>query len=704
MKIKFKLSIVMIAIVAVVVTGVAVILLQQASKTSMAKSKQNLMNLTTVRAEIWRGRLNNYLETVRSVANIMSRYEDMPAEERRGRYDDMLLDTLETQPDFVRIFSIWKPNALDGMDSQYIGRTGATAAGQYAMTFGRDTGQIIPTPNLNVAETMTYLTGPNARKDRVEAPTPFKVKGEDTYIIRMGAPVINPNTNEVVGIVTCLFNIGAIQPAVENALKTLKEAHVESVYFNNGFILASYRPERIGKMLAEADKLYGDFTEAANEAVHAGINFECSGYSSTIEKNVEIALVSFQIGNSDTTWSIMIGSSKEYILKDVDDMTIFTIILAAVAIVVSAVIVYFTLNATTKPIVKVADTLKEIAEGEGDLTRTISVNSKDEAGDLAMYFNKTLEKIKNLVKNVKKEAVILSEIGNDLASNMTETAAAANQITSNIQSLKGRVLNQSASVSQTHATMEQVVANIHSVTETLAKNSDNVRVLTEASEVGRTGLEEVAADIKEIARESEGLLKINSVMQNIASQTNLLSMNAAIEAAHAGEAGRGFAVVADEIRKLAESSSEQSKTISGVLVKIKESIDKITRETESVLTGFEAIDSSVKTVSQQEENILNAMEEQEEGSKQVLRSAGGLNVITQQVKTGSNEMLEGAKEVIAESDNLEKVTQEITGGMNEMASGADQINAAINNVNDISNKTRDGINTLMHEVSLFIVD
>jgi methyl-accepting chemotaxis protein len=315
---------------------------------------------------------------------------------------------------------------------------------------------------------------------------------------------------------------------------------------------------------------------------------------------------------------------------------------------------------------------------------------------------------------------------------MTQTAAAVNEITANIQSIKGRVMNQSASVTQTNATMEQVivninklnghvenqsngvsrvssaieemVANIHSVTNTLISNAANANVLKEASEIGRSGLEDVAQDIQEIARESEGLLEINSVMENIASQTNLLSMNAAIEAAHAGDAGRGFAVVADEIRKLAESSGEQSKTISNVLKKIKNSIDKITRSTGNVLLKFEDIDSSVKTVVEQEDNIRNAMKEQGEGSELVLQSAGDLNEITRRVKSGSDEMLEGANEVIQESSNLEKATQEITGGMNEMASGADQMNAAVNQVNEISKKNREGIEILMREVSRFKVE
>jgi len=198
-------------------------------------------------------------------------------------------------------------------------------------------------------------------------------------------------------------------------------------------------------------------------------------------------------------------------------------------------------------------------------------------------------------------------------------------------------------------------------------------------------------------------MEINSVMSNISSQTNLLSMNAAIEAAHAGDAGKGFAVVADEIRKLAESSSVQSKTISMVLKKIKGSIDKITQSTGNVLTKFGAIDDNVRIVAEQEENILHAMEEQGIGSKQILDGVGKVNDITRQVSDRSDEMLKNANEVIRESENLEKATQEIECGMNEMATGADQINIAVHHVNDISGKNRDGIGVLIKEVSRFKV-
>jgi methyl-accepting chemotaxis protein len=423
---------------------------------------------------------------------------------------------------------------------------------------------------------------------------------------------------------------------------------------------------------------------------------------------------------------------EETVFKEVNDLQNLVIIIAVSAIIAAAIIIFFVMSRISKPIVFVTATLKDISEGEGDLTQVISLSSKDEIGDLAKYFNATLEKIKNLVIVIKNQANALFDIGNELVANMTQTAAAMNQITANIQNIKQRVINQSASVTETNSTMEQItlnidklnqhvekqnesvaqsssaieemVANIRSVTDTLVKNTDNVNSLAAASEGGRSGLQEVARDIREIAQESEGLLEINSVVENIASQTNLLSMNAAIEAAHAGEAGKGFAIVAEEIRKLAESSAEQSKTISSVLKKIKESIDKITKSTEQVLTRFEAISEGVQTVTIQEENIRNAMEEQNTGSKQILEAMNLLNEVTRMVKGGSMEMLEGSKEVIQESKNLDHVTQEISGSMNEMATGVDQVNIAVNRVNEISGTNKRNIETLVAEVSKFKVE
>jgi len=731
MKIKVKLSIMMIAIVAIVAGGIAIIELVKSSDITLRLAKEKTMYLARQRAQYWDGRLNGYISTLQALSNIFNFYESIPVADRRQQFEDNIEGMFEDTPDFIRLGTIWKPNAIDGQDAKNIGRSGSSPTGQFAFTMSRDTGQITEGASLLVPDAMALLDGPNAKVVNMSNPIAIKNQGKDTYAVTIYVPIINKRLNQAVGVVIGRLDIGMIQPLVEKTIKDLDEVTSAVIYSDNGFVLANYMPEFIGKQIDEETQ-YGPYLNEVKEVIKNAKEWEGSAFDPELKTNMVMAIANIPIGASPTTWSVMIGSTESYILRDVNALRNFVIILASIALILAVIIIYLVLSSTTAPIVKVSDTLKDISEGEGDLTRTIAVSSKDEVGDLALYFNKTLGKIKDLVLIIKKQAGILKDIGNDLASNMTETAAAVNEITANIQSIKGRVLNQSASVTETNATMEQVIANINklnghvenqsrnvsqassaieemvanisSVTNTLVNNAANVKTLQEASETGKTGLQEVATDIQEISRESEGLLEINAVMENIASQTNLLSMNAAIEAAHAGEAGKGFAVVADEIRKLAESSGEQSKTIGTVLKKIAESIKKITTSTNNVLTRFEAIDTGVKTVSLQEENIRNAMEEQGQGSKQVLQSASSLSGLTQQVKSGSEEMLNGSQEVMKESQNLEKVTQEITSGMNEMASGADQINVAVHNVNEMTQKNREAIDALIKEVSRFKVE
>jgi methyl-accepting chemotaxis protein len=373
--------------------------------------------------------------------------------------------------------------------------------------------------------------------------------------------------------------------------------------------------------------------------------------------------------------------------------------------------------------------LENLSSKQKDLTKRISICSVDELGSIAGMVNDFSEHLNSGIGTIKHKINGLNHTSFELSENMGKTSTAVRQISSsldnmenlmvkqedgaeeagkaveeikeNIDSLNKMIEEQTESVNVSSAATEEMTANIHSVTQTLIENSKNVSVLTEASENGRTGLQTVAQEIREIARDSEGLLEINSVMNNIAAQTNLLSMNAAIEAAHAGEAGKGFAVVADEIRKLAESSGNQSKTTATMLKRIKASIDNITKSSDDVLARFGAIDSSVKTVSDHEQNILNAMEEQETGGKQILESISRLRDITGSVKKGSDHMAESGKTLVKETEGFIKTSQKAVEGMGEILKGVNQIKISVDHVNEMSLENSNNFESLKQETEKF---
>jgi methyl-accepting chemotaxis protein len=730
MKLKMKLSAIMVIIVAIIVVGIALIQLNQASEMSKRSSAAGIMYLTRQRAAYWTGRVNGFLEVLHTAANVMGHYETTDAGSRRDQYEDMIMAIFNEQPDLIRMFTIWKPNAVDGQDARHIGEIGATETGQFAFAIGRETGQMRTLTSTVVPDAMAYITGPNSRKDNIGQPGLMSGATKETYVVRMMVPIINSRTNEVVGTVGCQLNIDLIQPVVENSVKTHEEIALLGMYSSNGFVLAHRWPDRVKKMFMDTEIQFGANRQDGFDAVQKGREFELWSYAPLLGQNVQIAMAPVVIGNSDTTWTIMIGSLESYIMRDVNSMRTFTIILAVLAIAVAVVIIYVVLGNATKPITIVAESLKEIAEGEGDLTKTLDIISKDEVGELALYFNKTLGSISTLIKRIKYKVNALTNTGHELSSNMAKTSASVDEISANFDGMKAKmgkqeesaaeaakavkaikdiidslnrlIEDQSASINNSSSAVEELTANIHSVTKTLIENSKNVTELTGASENGKIGLQTVAEKIKEISKDSEGLLEINSVMNNIASQTNLLSMNAAIEAAHAGEAGKGFAVVADEIRKLAESSGQQSKTTAAMLKKIKASIDSITVSSNEVLSRFEIIDTGVKTVSTHELNIRNAMEEQEVGGKQILESIERLKEISVSVKKGAVDMMESGDQLNRQTTEFINISNEAVNGMNDIVNGAmKEIKVAVTHVDEMSNENSKNFEELKTESQKF---
>ena len=433
----------------------------------------------------------------------------------------------------------------------------------------------------------------------------------------------------------------------------------------------------------------------------------------------------------DTNWiaacSVPFSDFEDKVRALTVSISIIYIILTLLSLIICGIVI----SASIKPLSLLKKAIVEIASGNADLTKRLKVASKDEVGDVVDGFNLFTGKLHSIISQVKgsKEELAeskeqMNDITHDTASAITEiianiesvnnqiisqsasveeTAGAVNEIASNIESLEKMIENQSAGVVQASAAVEEMIGNINSVNTSVDKMAKSFDKLEENAKTGTSLQEDVNSKIDAIKDQSEMLQDANSVIANIAEQTNLLAMNAAIEAAHAGDAGKGFAVVADEIRKLSETSTEQSKTIGVQLGKIRESIESVVEASAESSSAFQEVVSNINDTNELVQLIKNAMEEQTIGSKQINEALHSMNDSTQEVKTASNEMSAGNQAILEEMHNLQNATMTMKDSVTEMGIGAKRINETGAALSSVASVMNDSIDKIGKEIDLFKV-
>lgn len=642
------------------------------------RSLDGLKNLANHYSAIIQVEFVTALDAARTMADVfmLSKSRDNEGLELgRDQINGILLKVLKNNPNFNGTYSCWEPNALDGQDSDFAveGDGNNALTGRFTPYWNRDENGNIAVQPLVEYDTQDrhpngvlkggwYINPSKDHKESVLDPFPYIVQGKQVWLTTLSVPILVDN--KFYGVAGTDYNLDFVQKLSRTVDDELFSGQGEIMIVSNiGLIVAhSEKPELIGKHFKEiiTGNWEKDLADIQSGKSAATFNPE--------NKKFEV-LAPIQLGRTGKPWSIMIMIDHDTVLADAIALdneltaagrtsTLWQILVGLGTSVAAILLLWYAAGGIVRPIRVTVDMLKDIAEGEGDLTMRLDAKSKDEIGELAFWFNTFIEKLQGIIKRIAENSKSVNSSSDQLSSIARELSAGAEDTSQRAASVAAASEEMSANLNSVAAAMEESSTNTNMVasaaeemTSTINEIAENAERANNVSGKAVTQAKSASEKMRELGEAAQKIGMVTETIKEISEQTNLLALNATIEAARAGEAGKGFAVVANEIKDLAKQTALAT-------LNIKNQIDDIQRTTGSTVTEIDEITNVIGGVNDIVATIAAAVEEQTAATKEI---ANNINQVSHGIQEVNENVTQSSVVAVDITQDIAKVNTAATG-------------------------------------------